>query len=93
MKLSGLDLDLCIRLEPVTTSTSASSSSCTKLVVHCLAHRAPDLTRGMFCVRQLSYPVFPSPKVSDVVVEPYNAALAIHALLDIVDEVMVSAIS
>lgn len=26
----------------------------------------------------LSFPIFPSPKVSDTVVEPYNAALSIH---------------
>lgn len=37
----------------------------------------------------LTYPVFPSPKVSDVVVEPYNAALAINCLLEKADEVMV----
>eukprot|EP00216_Chloropicon_sp_CCMP2111_P003221 CAMPEP_0198242492 /NCGR_PEP_ID=MMETSP1446-20131203/16966_1 /TAXON_ID=1461542 ORGANISM="Unidentified sp, Strain CCMP2111" /NCGR_SAMPLE_ID=MMETSP1446 /ASSEMBLY_ACC=CAM_ASM_001112 /LENGTH=449 /DNA_ID=CAMNT_0043925993 /DNA_START=46 /DNA_END=1395 /DNA_ORIENTATION=+ len=37
----------------------------------------------------VSYPVFPSQKVSDVVVEPYNATLAIHQLVENADEVMV----
>lgn len=37
----------------------------------------------------VSYPVFPSPKVSDVVVEPYNATLSIHQLVENADEVMV----
>ena len=36
----------------------------------------------------VSYPVFPSPKVSDVVVEPYNATLSIHQLVENADEVM-----
>ena len=29
----------------------------------------------------VSYPIFPSPKVSDVVVEPYNATLSVHQLV------------
>ena len=29
----------------------------------------------------MSYPIFPSPKVSDVVVEPYNATLSVHQLV------------
>jgi len=33
--------------------------------------------------------VFPSPKVSDVVVEPYNSLLSIHQLIENVDEVSV----
>ena len=37
----------------------------------------------------VSYPIFPSPKVSDVVVEPYNATLSIHQLVENADEVMV----
>ena len=32
---------------------------------------------------------FPSPKVSDTVVEPYNATLSIHLLVDTTDEVQV----
>jgi tubulin beta len=36
-----------------------------------------------------TYSVFPSPKVSDVVVEPYNALLSIHQLIENVDEVSV----
>eukprot|EP01025_Chloroclados_australasicus_P040831 TRINITY_DN4291_c0_g2_i1.p1 TRINITY_DN4291_c0_g2~~TRINITY_DN4291_c0_g2_i1.p1 ORF type:complete len:797 (-),score=79.39 TRINITY_DN4291_c0_g2_i1:752-3142(-) len=34
----------------------------------------------------MSYPILPSPKVSDVVVEPYNATLAINNLIESVDE-------
>eukprot|EP01026_Neomeris_dumetosa_P063885 TRINITY_DN6067_c0_g1_i11.p1 TRINITY_DN6067_c0_g1~~TRINITY_DN6067_c0_g1_i11.p1 ORF type:complete len:682 (-),score=99.49 TRINITY_DN6067_c0_g1_i11:632-2542(-) len=34
----------------------------------------------------MSYPILPSPKVSDVVVEPYNATLAINSLVQTVDE-------
>merc|ERR1711871_952530 len=37
----------------------------------------------------LTYSVFPSPKVSDTVVEPYNATLSIHQLVENADEVMV----
>jgi len=36
-----------------------------------------------------TYSVFPSPKVSDTVVEPYNATLSIHQLVENADEVMV----
>merc|ERR1712110_510505 len=36
-----------------------------------------------------TYSVFPSPKVSDVVVEPYNALLSIHQLIENADEVSV----
>lgn len=35
----------------------------------------------------MSFPIFPSPKVSDVVVEPYNSTLAIHQLIENADEV------
>ena len=38
---------------------------------------------------QMSFPVYPSASVSDVVVEPYNAILATHKLIDSCDEVMV----
>jgi len=36
-----------------------------------------------------TFSVFPSPKVSDTVVEPYNATLSIHQLVENADEVMV----
>jgi len=35
-----------------------------------------------------SFSVFPSPKVSDTVVEPYNATLSVHQLVENADEVM-----
>lgn len=37
----------------------------------------------------MTFSVFPSPKVSDTVVEPYNATLAINQLVEYADEVMV----
>ena len=36
-----------------------------------------------------TFSVFPSPKVSDTVVVPYNATLSIHLLVDSTDEVQV----
>ncbi|XP_059657368.1 uncharacterized protein LOC132303932 [Cornus florida] len=37
----------------------------------------------------LTFSVFPSPKVSDTVVEPYNATISIHQLVENADECMV----
>lgn len=37
----------------------------------------------------LTFSVFPSPKVSDTVVEPYNATLSVHQLIENADECMV----
>jgi len=37
----------------------------------------------------VTYSVYPSPKVSDTVVEPYNTLLSIHQLIENVDEVVV----
>merc|ERR1711893_53323 len=39
--------------------------------------------------QMVTYSVFPSPKVSDTVVEPYNATLSVHQLVENADEVMV----
>jgi tubulin beta len=36
----------------------------------------------------MTFSVFPSPKVSDTVVEPYNATLSVHQLVENADEVM-----
>merc|ERR1711915_105484 len=36
-----------------------------------------------------TFSVVPSPKVSDTVVEPYNATLSVHQLVENADEVMV----
>lgn len=36
-----------------------------------------------------TFSIFPSPKVSDTVVEPYNAVLSVHQLVEHADEVMV----
>jgi tubulin beta len=37
----------------------------------------------------LSFPVFPSPKTSDVVTEPYNAVLCLPTLIEMCDLAMV----
>jgi tubulin beta len=37
----------------------------------------------------MTFSVCPSPKVSDTVVEPYNATLSVHQLVENADEVMV----
>jgi len=37
----------------------------------------------------MTFSVFPSPKVSDTVVEPYNATLSVHQLVENADECMV----
>ncbi|PWZ08605.1 Serine hydroxymethyltransferase 1, mitochondrial [Zea mays] len=37
----------------------------------------------------LTFSVFPSPKVSDTVVEPYNATMSVHQLVENADECMV----
>jgi len=37
----------------------------------------------------LTFSVFPSPKVSDTVVEPYNATLSVHQLVENADQCMV----
>lgn len=37
----------------------------------------------------LTFSVFPSPKVSETVVEPYNATLSVHQLVENADECMV----
>ena len=35
-----------------------------------------------------TFSIMPSPKVSDTVVEPYNATLSVHQLVENADEVM-----
>lgn len=39
--------------------------------------------------KMLTFSVFPFPKVSDTVVEPYNATLSVHQLVENADECMV----
>jgi hypothetical protein len=41
-----------------------------------------------YCM-MLTFSIFPSPKVSDTAVEPYNASLSAHQLVENVDECMV----
>jgi len=38
----------------------------------------------------MTFSVVPSPKVSDTVVEPYNATLSVHQLVENADECVVS---
>jgi len=52
------------------------------LLISKIREEYPDL---MMC----TFSVFPSPKVSDTVVEPYNATLSVHQLVENADEVMV----
>lgn len=52
------------------------------LVISKIHEEFPD---RMMC----TYSVFPSPKVSDTVVEPYNATLSVHQLVEHAHEVMV----
>ncbi|KAJ9550081.1 LOW QUALITY PROTEIN: hypothetical protein OSB04_022624 [Centaurea solstitialis] len=50
----------------------------------------PDRIREEYPDRMmLTFSVFPSPKVSDTVVEPYNATLSVHQLVENADECMV----
>ncbi|KAH0727848.1 hypothetical protein KY284_003713 [Solanum tuberosum] len=37
----------------------------------------------------LTFSIFPSPKVSDIVVEPYNVTLSLHQLVENADECIV----
>lgn len=49
-----------------------------------------QLTTAVFADRMMmTFSVVPSPKVSDTVVEPYNATLSVHQLVENADECMV----
>lgn len=37
----------------------------------------------------LTFSMFPSPKLSDIVVEPYNATLSVHQLVENADKCMI----
>lgn len=52
------------------------------LLISKIREEYPDRT-------MLTFSVFPSPKVSDTVVEPYNATLSVHQLVENADECMV----
>ncbi|KAJ0752305.1 Tubulin beta-2 chain [Helianthus annuus] len=52
------------------------------LLISKIREEYPDRT-------MLTFSVFPSPKVSDTIVEPYNATLSVHQLVENVDECMV----
>ena len=52
------------------------------LLINKIREEYPD---RMLC----TFSVFPSPKVSDTVIEPYNATLSVHQLIENTDEVMV----
>ena len=51
------------------------------LLISKIREEYPDRTMEIFSV-------FPSPKVSDTVVEPYNTTLSVHQLVENADEVM-----
>ncbi|XVF40512.1 hypothetical protein PTKIN_Ptkin01aG0119500 [Pterospermum kingtungense] len=48
-----------------------------KIVIACKASRM-----------MMTFSIFPSPKVSDTVVEPYNATLSVHQLVENADEAL-----
>lgn len=53
-----------------------------------LATKIMQLVRDEFPDRMIApFTIYPSPKVSDVVVEPYNATFSMHTLLEYADEV------
>ena len=61
----------------------------------CLA-RCSILTRLMCRYpdrMMMTFSVVPSPKVSDTVVEPYNATLSVHQLVENADECMVGSLT
>jgi tubulin beta len=67
----------------VTQSLGGGTGSCMgTLLISKVREEYPD--RMM-----LTYSVYPSPKVSDTVVEPYNTLLSIHQLIENADEVVV----
>jgi hypothetical protein len=82
---------LCVRLRPVVCCAGfqvchslggGTGSGMGTLLISKIREEYPD--RMM-----LTFSVFPSPKVSDTVVEPYNATLSVHQLVENADECMV----
>uniref|UniRef100_A0A453J9F4 Tubulin/FtsZ GTPase domain-containing protein n=1 Tax=Aegilops tauschii subsp. strangulata TaxID=200361 RepID=A0A453J9F4_AEGTS len=67
---------------PRTATASKTGSGMGTLLISKIREEYPD--RMM-----LTFSVFPSPKVSDTVVEPYNATLSVHQLVENADECMV----
>merc|ERR1712110_688719 len=65
-------------------STSPNFSYNSEIQVLFRSNLDPVVSTGFDCAS-----VFPSPKVSDTVVEPYNATLSVHQLVENADEVMV----
>merc|ERR1719327_2243555 len=73
-------LDVCLQGFQLSHSLGGGTGSgMGTLLISKLREEYPDRI-------MVSYPVFPSPKVSDVVVEPYNATLSIHQLVENADE-------
>ncbi len=82
---------LCVSLRPVVCCAGfqvchslggGTGSGMGTLLISKIREEYPD--RMM-----LTFSVFPSPKVSDTVVEPYNATLSVHQLVENADECMV----
>jgi len=73
----------CVQGFQVTHSLGGGTGSgLGTLLISKIREEYPD---RMMC----TFSVFPSPKVSDTVVEPYNATLSIHQLVENTNEVMV----
>merc|ERR1712195_217422 len=75
----------------LSSSTPSSTSSARRLraVIASMASRLPTLSVAVPAPAwELFISKIPSPKVSDTVVEPYNATLSVHQLVENSDQVM-----
>ena len=73
---------LCVGFQVCHSLGGGTGSGMGTLLISKIREEYPD--RMM-----LTFSVFPSPKVSDTVVEPYNATLSVHQLVENADECMV----
>ncbi|KAG5580680.1 hypothetical protein H5410_051307 [Solanum commersonii] len=81
-ELIDVVLDL-VRKEAETSDCLQGTGSCMgTLLILKIREEYPD-------IMMLTFSVFSSPKVSDIVVEPYNATLSVHQLVENADECMV----
>merc|ERR1712183_979725 len=81
---------LSVKRLKVATASRASKSPTPSVVVPVPVWEPSSSPRSVRSTQTESWPfsVMPSPKVSDTVVEPYNATLSVHQLVENADEVM-----
>lgn len=79
---SELSFAVCVGFQVCHSLGGGTGSGMGTLLISKIREEYPD--RMM-----LTFSVFPSPKVSDTVVEPYNATLSVHQLVENADECMV----